>query len=82
MCGVSVQAGRIKKNKCGSDRYAEGVTLREPRVGTSVHTALGVRTEMSKEEVKDANVQNASTLTLIRILVHNIFFIYEHLRRC
>ena len=65
--------GKIKKNKRGSERYADGVTLREPRVGSSVRTARVVRTEMSKE-VTAANVRDTSTLTLPRIRARNIRF--------
>ena len=60
----------------------DGVTLREPGVGTSVHTARAVRTEMSKEEVTAANVRTASTLTLLRIRARNIRSVYERLWRC
>ena len=49
MYGIPVQGGKINKNKRGTDRYVDGVTLREPGVGTSVHSARRVRTEMSKE---------------------------------
>ena len=74
---LSVQAGRR-----GSDRYVDSVSLREPGVGTNVHTARAVRTEMSKEEVTAANVRNASTLTLLRIRARNIRSVYERLWRC
>ena len=67
MSGLSVQAGRIKKNRRGSDRYVDGVTLCEPGVGTSVHTACAVQTEMPKEGVTAANVRNSLTLTLLHI---------------
>ena len=82
MSGLSVQAGRIKKNECGSDRYFDGVTLREPGVETSVHTACAVGTEMSNEEPTAANVLNASNLTLLRIRARKIRFVYERLWRC
>ena len=69
MSALPVTDGRIKKNKRGLDRYVDGVNLREPGVETSVHTARAVRAEMSKEEVTAASVRNASTLTLLRILL-------------
>ena len=72
----------MKKNKRGSDGYVDGVTLPEPGVGTSVHTARAVRTEMSKEEVTAANVHTASTLTLLRIRALNIRSVYKRLWRC
>ena len=65
MSGFPIQGGRINNNKRGSDRYLDGFTLREPGVGTSVHTACAVRTESSNEEVTVANVRNALTLTLL-----------------
>ena len=81
MSGISVQGGRIKKNKRGSDRYVDGVTLREPEVGTSIRTARALRTEISKEEVTDANVCNTLTLNLLRIRTRNIRSVYERLWR-
>ena len=60
----------------------DGVTLRESGVGTSVHTARAVRTEMSKEEVIAANVRNDSNLTLLRIRARNIRSVYERLWLC
>ena len=77
-----VQNGRIKKNKRGADHYVDGVTLREPEVGTNVDTERAVPTEMSKEEVTAANVRTASTLTLLRIRARNVRSVYERLWRC
>ena len=77
---IHVQGARIKKRS--SDRYVSGVTLCEPGVGESIHTASAVRIEISKEEVTAANVRNASTLTLLRICARNIRSIYERLWRC
>ena len=82
MSGLSIQAERIKKNKRDSDRYVDGVILRELGVGTSVHTVRAVRTGMSKEEVTAANVRNASNLILLRIRARNIRSVYERLWRC
>ena len=72
MTRIPGHSGRIKKNKRGSERYVDGVTLREPGIGSSVRTARVVRTEMSKEEVTAANVSDAYTLTLLRIRARNI----------
>ena len=77
-----MQSEKIKKNKCGSGRHVDGVTLREPGVRSNVRTARAVRTEMSKEEFAVANVRDASTLTLLRIRVRNIRSVYECLWRC
>ena len=70
--GLSVQAGRIKKHKRGSDRYVDGVTLHAPVVGTNARTALAVRAEVPKGEVTAANARDASTLTLLLIRARNI----------
>ena len=51
----------------------------KPEIGTSVHTARAVRTEMSKEEVMAANFRNASTLTLLRIRARNTRSVYDRL---
>ena len=40
MSRIPVRGWRIKKNRRGSDRYADGVTLREPGIGTSVPTLV------------------------------------------
>lgn len=69
MSGIHVQPRRIKKNKRGSDRHVDGVTLRETEVGASVHNARAVRMQMSKEDVVAANVCNASTIALLRIQI-------------
>ena len=82
MSVLSVQAGRIKKSKRDCDRYVDGVTLREPKVGTSIHNARAVPTKISKEEVTAANIRNASTLTLLRIRARNICSVYERLWSC
>ena len=79
MTRISVHSGRIKKNKRGSERYVDGVALREPGVGSRVHTARALRTEMSKEEVGAANVRDASIMTLLRIRARNIRSGYESL---
>ena len=67
MTRIPVHSEKIKKNKCGSERHVDGLTLREPGVESSVRTARAVRTEMSKEEFTVANVRDASTLSLLRI---------------
>ena len=77
---IHVQGGRIKKR--GSDRYFDGVTLREPGVGEGIRIARAVRIGMSKEEFTAANVRNASTLTRLRIRARNIRSAYERLWRC
>ena len=77
MSGLPVQAGRMKNNKRASDRYVDGVTLRELGVGTSVDTARAVRTKMSKGEFTAANVRNTSTSTLLRIRACNILSVCE-----
>ena len=74
--------GRIKKKKRGSERYVDGVTLREPGVGSSVRTARAVRTEMSKEKVTAANARDAFALTLLRIRARKICSVYERLWCC
>ena len=71
-----------QENKRGYDSYVDYVTLREPGVGTSVHTEPAVRTKMSKEEVTAANVRNTWTLTLLRICARNVRSVYERLWRC
>ena len=82
MTKITAQSGRVEKNKRGSERYVDGVTLREPEVRAGVRTARAVRTEMSKEEVTATNIRDAYTLTLPRIRARNNRSVYERLWRC